>query len=84
MPIIGNVISESYRILKPGGTFIVADLKKHNNELMRKTYGDLWLGFDQKDIERWLTLQGFNLINKTQFNIKKSLSIFLYKTMKTI
>jgi ArsR family transcriptional regulator len=77
----GAVISEVARIVKKGGTFIIADFDKHNNEEMRKTYGDRWLGFSSDEIEGFLgsnfTLETFN-----KENVHQSLKLVIYKAVR--
>ncbi len=60
-----NAIAEVYRILKRGGTFVIADLLEHNIAEMREKYADLWLGFKKSDLTKWLTAAGF-AVQKTE------------------
>jgi ubiquinone/menaquinone biosynthesis C-methylase UbiE len=53
------VIGEVARILKTDGIFCIVDLAKHNQEMMRDNFADLWLGFDPELLESWLTNAGF-------------------------
>jgi ubiquinone/menaquinone biosynthesis C-methylase UbiE len=52
-------VSEAYRILKPGGRMVVLDLVRHNYEEAREMYADLWLGFTEVEIGRYLRKAGF-------------------------
>jgi ArsR family transcriptional regulator len=49
-----KAIGEAWRILKPGGRIEVLDLNRHNFEEAREMYADLWLGFTELELEKYL------------------------------
>jgi ArsR family transcriptional regulator len=55
-----GAIAEAFRILNPGGTVAVLDLLKHNFEKARELYADLWLGFTEVEVRRFLLKAGFS------------------------
>jgi ArsR family transcriptional regulator len=54
-----RAVAEARRILKPGGRIAVLDLNRHHFEEAREMYADLWLGFTELEIERYLKAAGF-------------------------
>jgi len=54
-------LAEMRRVLRPGGQLILADLRKHQMEIMRDRFADYWLGFDEARLRELLAGQGFVL-----------------------
>ena len=57
-----KAIAGVHHILKPGGQVMILDLLQHRFEKARELYGDLWLGFAESDLHRWLEAAGFKKI----------------------
>jgi len=57
-----RAIQSAYKILKPGGQFLMLDLLKHNFDRAHELYGDRWPGFAESDLLRWLEAVGFKKI----------------------
>jgi len=60
-----KAMAEAFRIVKPGGKIAVLDLNRHHFEEAREMYADLWLGFTELEIERYLKGAGFTNIETT-------------------
>jgi ubiquinone/menaquinone biosynthesis C-methylase UbiE/DNA-binding MarR family transcriptional regulator len=54
-----RAVAEAHRILRPGGRIVVLDLLRHHYEEARELYADLWLGFTEVELARFLRGAGF-------------------------
>ncbi|MDD9304716.1 MAG: metalloregulator ArsR/SmtB family transcription factor [Desulfobacter sp.] len=75
-------IQEVFRVLKPGGIFLLADFLRHDQEEIQKIIGGTWLGFTRKQIQNWLLSCGFTLKSDSLFPVEKNLSITFYLAQK--
>jgi ArsR family transcriptional regulator len=82
IPAPEKAIAEAARILKNKGNLIIADFEKHQDEDMRKKYGDRWLGFSKKEIKTYLANSGFALNLTESFDMNQSLKLNIYKAEK--
>ena len=58
----GQAIAAIHPLLRSGGQIMILDLLQHNFARARELYGDLWLGFAESDLHRWLEGAGFKKI----------------------
>jgi ubiquinone/menaquinone biosynthesis C-methylase UbiE len=58
-----RAIEELCRITRAGGSVVLVDLVRHNQEWMREQMAHRWLGFDQDTIERWLRAAGAEAVD---------------------
>ena len=58
LPDPGRAIAELCRITRPGGTIVVLDVVRHQQEWMREQMAHRWLGFEQSSIETWFHKAG--------------------------
>lgn len=55
-----RAVAEASRILKRNGRIAILDLLRHNCEEAREMYADLWLGFTEVELQRYLRDAGFS------------------------
>jgi len=67
-----RAMAEAMRILKPKGRIVVLDLLRHNYEEAREMYADLWLGFTEVELTRFLRQAGFKNIETSVVHSEES------------
>lgn len=77
-----TVLDEIRRVLKPGGTFCLVDLTKHNYEIMRDNFYDLWLGFEPELLESWLSNVKMPIESLDEISTESSFKILTIKARK--
>jgi len=71
------VLAEARRVLAPGGTLLVADFDRHDNEAMRVKYGDARLGVDKETMYDWLQAAGFSPRRVDAFPVNQGLTVLI-------
>ena len=75
-------IAEAYRVLKPGGLFILSDFEKHDLERIKKIIGGSWLGFEKEKIKIWLADKGFHFLKMDSYLVNHGLTINVFTAQK--
>jgi len=53
-----EVFQEAFRLLNPGGVLLLVELVNHDQDWVRESCGDLWLGFETQELGNWATKAG--------------------------
>lgn len=57
-PSPADIFTDVAACLKPGGALLITDLCRHDQDWAKTACGDLWLGFDGEELQRWAELAG--------------------------
>ena len=52
-PSPAQIFDDVAKSLSPGGVLLVTDLCRHDQSWARESCGDLWLGFEPSDLDKW-------------------------------
>lgn len=77
-----KAIQEVFRVLRPGGIFLLADFEHHDQESIKDIIGGNWLGFEKNQVETWLMKSGFQLQAMERFAVERGLHIQLFSAEK--
>lgn len=58
IPSPAATFEDAFSLLEPGGALLVVDLCNHNQDWVRESCGDLWLGFESEELALWATQAG--------------------------
>jgi ArsR family transcriptional regulator len=71
LPSPAGFFHRARQLLKPGGSLIVAELTRHDQHWASEVCGDLWLGFEPVELERWAISAGLKC-SESQFLAQKN------------
>ncbi len=72
LPVEG--LREAHRVLRPGGTLVVADLDRHQDARLAEAFGDRWPGFAPGELEGWLAEAGFRIVKTSGLPLARGLA----------
>jgi ubiquinone/menaquinone biosynthesis C-methylase UbiE/DNA-binding transcriptional ArsR family regulator len=62
-------------LLNPGGYALIVELCVHDQDWVRKSCGDLWLGFDKSDLEHWARKAGLETQQSSFLGLRNGFQI---------
>jgi ArsR family transcriptional regulator len=68
--------------LKSGGVLIITDLCRHDQDWAKTACGDVWLGFDPGELQRWALLAGLQQGNSSYLALRNGFQIQLQQFKK--
>ncbi|MHC9085212.1 ArsR/SmtB family transcription factor [Luteimonas sp. RIT-PG2_3] len=58
-----NAVAEAARVLRPGGRLLLSSLASHGHQSVVEAYGHANLGFSEKELRRFISRAGLELLN---------------------
>ena len=75
MPSPAGFFKDVSRHLQTGGMLVIADLCSHQQEWVKGSCGDVWLGFASEDLDRWAENSGFESRQSQFIGLKNGFQI---------
>lgn len=63
------------QLLKPGGCLLIVELAPHDQDWVRESCGDLWLGFEKQDLDRWAEEAGLLIDQGSYLQLRNGFQI---------
>jgi ArsR family transcriptional regulator len=73
LPDPATALAEARRVLPAAGKLVLIDFLPHQDETMRRRFGDRWLGFSRRQLEAWLDHAGFVVEAWSEHPVNKGL-----------
>ena len=62
-------------LLNPGGCLLIVELAPHDQDWVRDSCGDLWLGFEKQDLDRWAEEAGLLIDQGSYLQLRNGFQI---------
>lgn len=73
LPDPAAALAEARRVLSAAGRLVVIDFAPHQDETMRRRFGDRWLGFSREQLSFWFGQSGFALTDWSAYPVNNGL-----------
>ncbi len=70
-------------LLKPSGFLLIVELCSHDQDWVRESCGDLWLGFDEGDLDHWAEKAGLATQQSSYLGLRNGFQIQM-RTFKNV
>jgi len=81
-PSPNQVFADISHAIKPNGILLICDLSNHDQEWVKSACGDLWLGFDRKDLIQWGRENQFRENQSAYFTLRNGFQIQIQQFIK--
>ena len=70
-----KTFKESAALLHPDGHLLIAELSSHDQDWVRESCCDLWLGFEDRELERWAQSAGLQAGQSSYLGLRNGFQI---------
>lgn len=69
------MLHDCQQLLKPGGSLVLCELDHHDQPWTRDACGDVWLGFESQELERWAQQCGLEDGESTYLGVRNGFQV---------
>lgn len=79
------IFEQASQLLNPNGFMLIAELCHHDQEWVKASCGDLWLGFEPEDLKHWASNTGLSPIQDLFLGLRNGFQVqlHLFKKLST-
>jgi len=70
-----KTFKDSAALLNPGGYLLIVELCSHDQDWVRESCGDLWLGFEEGDLDHWAEKAGLKKQQSSYLGLRNGFQI---------
>jgi ubiquinone/menaquinone biosynthesis C-methylase UbiE/DNA-binding transcriptional ArsR family regulator len=70
-----KTFKDSAALLKENGHLLIVELSTHDQDWVRESCGDLWLGFDESDLTHWAEKAGLKIGQSSYLGLRNGFQI---------
>ncbi len=70
-------------LLNPNGYLLIVELCSHNQDWVRESCGDIWLGFEEGDLDHWAERAGLEIQQSSYLGLRNGFQIQM-RTFKNV
>ncbi len=79
-----SAFNDAFKLLNPGGFVLIAELCLHDQEWVRESCGDVWLGFEPEEIKHWAQAAQLIPLQSLFLGLRNGFQIQLYLFQKPL
>lgn len=83
IPSPSGIFNQAARLLKTGGSLLISDLSRHDQDWVRESCGDLWLGFSSDDLDNWARDAGLSVGDSQYLGLRNGFQIQVRRFYKS-
>lgn len=77
------VFQHTRQLLVPGGFMLVAELCPHDQQWVKESCGDLWFGFEPRDLQHWAESAGLEAHQSLYLSLRNGFQVQLHLFQKS-
>jgi ubiquinone/menaquinone biosynthesis C-methylase UbiE len=70
-----STFEDAAALLEPSGFLLIVDLSTHDQDWVRESCGDLWLGFDDSELDNWANKAGLEAGQSSYLGLRNGFQI---------